>query len=335
MLLEPIVDFPFVSDADRAHAVAFQLLPFIRELIEGPTPLHLIEKPSPGTGATLLVDVLAFPALGRPLPTITEGRDEDEWRKRITAKLLTGPSILLLDNLRRRIDSAALSAAITSPAWEDRVLGRSEIARLTVRCAWVATGNNPALSSEIARRSIRIRIDAKVDRPWLREGFRHPDLRAWVQQNRGLLAWAALTLGRAWIAAGRPCAKTKLLGMFESWTKAVGGIFEVAGIPGFLGNAEEFYESSDVEAAVWRSLVNAWWDKHHDAEVGVSELWEMVSPENGDGIDLDLGKGNEKSQRTRLGVLLREQRDRHYGRLRIAAGGKRKGAQQWRLLEEQ
>jgi hypothetical protein len=334
-LLEPLIDFPFVSNADRAHACAFGLLPFVRELIAGPTPLHLIEKPSPGTGATLLVDILAFPALGRPLPTITEGRDEDEWRKRITAKLLTGPSLLLLDNLRRRLDSAALSAAITSPAWEDRILGRSEIARLPVRCAWVATANNPALSNEIARRSVRSRIDAKVDRPWQRGDFRHPDLRSWLRENRAQLVWAALTLGRAWIAAGKPPGQAKPLGMFESWTQTIGGILEVGGIPGFLENSEEFYEASDVEAAAWRALVEEWWRRYADAEVGVSELMDIVVPEGGgDCIDLDLGKGSEKSQQTRFGVLLRQQRDRRYGQMRIVRGGKRKGSQLWRLVEE-
>jgi putative DNA primase/helicase len=94
-LREPLTDFPFVSGADRAHAIAFGLLPFVRELIDGSTPLHLFEKPSPGAGAGLLVDVLAFPSLGRSLPTITEGRDEDEWRKRITSLLINGPSIVL------------------------------------------------------------------------------------------------------------------------------------------------------------------------------------------------------------------------------------------------
>ena len=28
-------------------------------MIDGPTPLHLIEKPSPGSGATLMVDAVA------------------------------------------------------------------------------------------------------------------------------------------------------------------------------------------------------------------------------------------------------------------------------------
>jgi putative DNA primase/helicase len=49
-------DFPFTGDAERAHVVALLLLGFLRGMIDGPTPLHLIEKPTPGTGATLMVD---------------------------------------------------------------------------------------------------------------------------------------------------------------------------------------------------------------------------------------------------------------------------------------
>ncbi len=94
-------DFPFIGNAEMAHAVAALLLPFAREMIDGPTPLHLVEKPTPGTGATLLTDMLAWPATGRPMPAMTEGRCEDEWRKRITAKLRRGSPYLLLDNLRR------------------------------------------------------------------------------------------------------------------------------------------------------------------------------------------------------------------------------------------
>src|SRR5262249_4527874 len=71
---ELLGDFPFTAEAERAHAVALLLLPFLRSLIQGPTPLHLIEKPTPGTGAGLLVEVLLFPALGHSLPIMTEGR---------------------------------------------------------------------------------------------------------------------------------------------------------------------------------------------------------------------------------------------------------------------
>ncbi len=75
---ELIGEFPFVGDAERAHAIALLLLPFARDLIDSATPFHLIEKPSPGTGATLLVDMLSYPAIGHAITAMTEGRDEDE-----------------------------------------------------------------------------------------------------------------------------------------------------------------------------------------------------------------------------------------------------------------
>ena len=149
-------------------------------MIDGPTPLHLIEKPTPGTGATLMVDAIATILTGAGASVMTEGRDDEEWRKRVTAKLRQIPSIVLIDNLRQKLDSAAVAAALTAPFWEDRILGASEMARLPIRCVWIATGNNPEFSNEMARRLVRIRLDAHVERPWQRAGFRHPDLMTWV-----------------------------------------------------------------------------------------------------------------------------------------------------------
>ena len=329
ILVELLGDFPFVDQPEIAHSVALLLLPFVRELIKGPTPLHLIEKPSPGTGASLLVDVITRSALGRPVAAITEGRDEDEWRKRITSLLRGGPTVVLIDNLRSRLESSALSAVITQNLWEDRLLGRSEQVRLPVRCAWVATGNNPALSSEIARRTVRIRLDAKQDRPWLREGFRHPNLPQWATDNRDLLVWSALVLIKAWLQDGRPKGSSRVtLGMFEGWASVMGGILAVAGIDGFLGNLDEFYEESDTEGAIWRSFVEAWAEKFGDREVGVANLWSLTNEMD---QPLDLGDKGDRSQKIRLGIMLKNMRDRRFHGWQISAGGKVKGAQQWRL----
>ena len=167
ILEELLVDFPFTSQSEIAHAVALLLLPFIREVIDGPTPLHLIEAPTPGSGKGLLTWVLTYLFIGNFVALMTEGRDEDEWRKRITAKLRRGPSVIIIDNLRRRLDSAAVASALTSLIWEDRLLGQSETLNLPIRAAWIVNGNNPALSAEMSRRAVRIRLDPKHDRPWL------------------------------------------------------------------------------------------------------------------------------------------------------------------------
>lgn len=302
---ELLGDFPFVNDGELAHAVAVLLLPFARDLVSGATPLHLIEKPTAGTGATLLADMLNWPATGRPISTMTEGRDEDEWRKRITAKLRRGSQFVLIDNIRRRLDSAALSAAITSPIWEDRIIRTSQTVQIPIRCVWLATGNNPAVSFEIARRTIRIRLDASLERPWLRTGFKHPRLKTWTIENRGRLVSAALTMIRAWLAAGcPPCSHT--LGMFENWSEVVGGILDVSKIKGFLSNLGDFYSQSDAESAGWRSFMTAWWEKFGVGEVTVAQLFPLVAADS----CLTLGDGSEQSQRVVLGKMLAASRDR-------------------------
>ena len=76
----------------------------------------------------------------------------------------------------------------------------------------MASGNNTRLSRELIRRTLWCRLDAKVDAPWERQGFRHPNLTLWAKAHRGELVGAALTLCQAWIAAGRPVGK-RTLGM--------------------------------------------------------------------------------------------------------------------------
>ena len=330
LLNELLGDFPFADVSDKAHAFALMIQPFVRDLIAGPTPLHLIEKPAPGTGATLLAETLFCPAIGHAIAAMSEGRDEDEWRKRITAKLIAGPSAVLIDNLRRPLDSSALSIAITTGLWEDRFLGRSEIIQIPVHCAWVATGNNPRLSNEIARRTIRIRLDAMVDQPWRRNGFRHPKLREWALQNRADLVWALLVIAQSWIASGRPMPKQNItLGQFESWSEVIGGILENAGIRGFLSNLSAFYEASDIEGETLRRFVSLWWETHSGKEIGISDLWKIV---DANGIEINLGQGNERSQKTRLGILLVKLRDRQFGSFRITEGPSKNGARTWRLV---
>ncbi len=326
---EILADFPFVSDADKAHAVALFVLPYVRDLIgDDPTPGHLIEAPTPGSGKSLLADVATYPFAGRAVSTVTEAKDDDEWRKRLTAQLKERRAVIVLDNIVRPLDSGALASALTTSVWEDRILGKNETIRVPVRCVWVATGNNVTLSTELARRFIRIRIDPRMDRPFQREGFRHNPLRTWVHRHRSGLVWAALVLAQGWLCAGSPEAASKPLGGYERWSRVLAGILEHAGIPGFLANANELYEAADHEGALWRTLVAAWWDRHRNEEVTSKELFEIA-----EGIDgLVSTRGNERSQRTAFGRKLGKQHDRVFGKYQVVSTGTKKRAKVWRLL---
>ena len=336
LLLDDMLgDFPFVGEAERAHVLALLLLPFLRPMIKGPTPLHLIEKPEAGTGATLMVDAIAIVTTGSSVNVMVEGRDDEEWRKRLTAKLREIPSLVLIDNLRRVLDSAPLAAALTAPVWDDRILGKSENVHFPIRCTWIATGNNPQFSNEMARRLVRIRLDAETDQPWLRDGFRHENLLGWVRENRGRLVAACLTLGRAWIAAGSP-RHARTIGSFEEWSHVIGGVLEVAGVPGFLGNLKETYQTTNAEGSAQSVFIAAWWDRHGPQPVGTAELFDLaVTCDPG----LPLGEGSERSQRTKLGMIVSRLRDRVFrigeATVRMKALGIRHQAQKWALLPQQ
>jgi hypothetical protein len=328
LLLEDLLgDFPFVSESDRAHAMAAILLPFARRMIHGCTPLHLVEAPSPGSGKGLLSAVLANFALVNQSPGImTLGRSEEETRKSITACLLAGPPLVLLDNVRS-IRSAQLAAALTAETWTDRVLGHSQMVELPNKAIWIATGNNPNLSLEIARRCVRIRLDAKTDRPWLRdpESFQHHPLMTWVASNRARLIRAALILIRAWVAAGRPPAK-RTLGSFEEWAQVIGGILAYLGIPGFLSDLEDLYEAADAEGQEWRAFIAAWWEKYQDLPVDAGQLLDLATQR--ELLGSIIGDKGARSQRIRLGRALGAARDRRFGDLCLRVLWDKKSKQQ-------
>jgi hypothetical protein len=327
ILDELLADFPFVTDADRAHAVALMLVTFVRSVIDGPTPLHMPRASTPGTGKGLLTDVCLLPATGGLQSRMAVGRDEDEMRKRLTALLIEGRAVALLDNLPQTqvLESAALAAALTSQIWSDRLLGASRTVTAKVRCVWVATGNNPLLSTELARRSVGISLDADMEEPWLRVRWKHPYLRRWARDNRPRLVWACLTLVRAWQAAGCPPGQL-VLGEYESWSEVVGGVLTEAGIGGFLSNLREFYSEADVEQGALRSFVEGWAESYPATDVTAANLLSRALA-----ADLDLGRGEEQSQKTRLGLLLRRNRGRVFGPWRIVEAGKYQGAKLWKL----
>jgi len=248
-------DFPFASQADRANAWALLLTPLVRTAFEGPTPLFLIDKPSPGTGATLLARLAALTASGEEAVT-PPPEDEAEARKVVTAALLQDQPVVIFDDvpvLRLR----TLSRLLTAETWKARLLGSNRLAQLQNLITWVATGNNVSLGADLARRVAWIRLDAKHWRPWEREGFLHPELLSYVRKERGRIIWALLTLVRHYFVRGCLQATVPTMGGFENWAYLVGGVLAACGIEGFLKNRERLYEEADQQLAGWPEFLRA------------------------------------------------------------------------------
>lgn len=314
---ELLGDFPFADEASAAHALAAVLQPFVRPLIDGPTPIYLIDAPAPGTGKGLLADVLSVVSAGAPAAVMALGRDEDEIDKRITALLLRGSPAILLDNVTE-LRSSALAAVLTTTTWRGRRLGRSEMIEVPNAALWLATGNNVALSDELTRRAVPVRLDAGVEQPEARTGFRHPDLLAWARERRRPLVEACLSLVRAWVDAGMPRG-SGTLGRFEGWAAVLGGILEVAGVPGFLGGRDRLHAEADRETREWCAVCAAWWEAHGGRTVTAGDVFTLCR-ERGLLLDVWAGRSALGAQQ-RLGHALASRRDRVYAGFAIRSAG--------------
>ena len=313
-----LCDFPFVSKAGQAHAIALLLQRFLRPTILGPTPLFLIHAPARGTGKGLLAEVLSLITIGQPAPVMVLTNEDSESEKRITALLMAGAQLILLDNVTA-LKSPTLAAALTAQEWQGRVLGKSQIVNVPNRATWMATGNNVELSDELVRRSISIRLDAGMEHPEERKDFRHPDLLTWVQENRAELVSTCLSIIKAWIQAGQPCG-TRTLGRYEGWASKMGGLLEFCGISGFLEEQELLYRESDKQTQGWIALCEGWHEEHKEHPVTAKDLFEVAKTRQ---VLLEVWAGRKDiAAQQRFGHALSAHRDRVFGHFRIRQSGR-------------
>ena len=319
LLRELLTDFPFSPhESGFAHTLAALLLPFVRPMIDGPTPLHLIEAPTRGSGKGLLSDVIAYVTVGGAAGVMVQPKDGDEFEKRVTSILLEGTRLILLDNVHT-LKGEALAAALTSAVWRGRRLGKSEMLTLPNEALWLSTGNNVTLDDDMPRRIIPIRLDPGVERPEERSGFKHPDLLAWIKANRPALVAACLSLVEAWKAAGRPRG-TARLGSFESWAATIGGILEVAGVPGFLTGRAELYETANAEPQEWAALLEALHRHHGSESIGARDVLTAMKALD---VCSDYWEGKQQGSAVRrVGRAVSQRRDRVFGGYRIRLAGK-------------
>jgi hypothetical protein len=324
-LLEIICDFPFVEDSDRANALGLIFTLPLRPTITGNVPMAAITAPAPGTGKSLLTEIVSLLGTGKVAPMAGLPRDDDELKKFITSRLIAGDRLITFDNLELPLWGPSLSRALTCTTWDDRVLGQSMTIQLPQRAVWIANGNNLKLRGDLPRRTFPIRLDAKLAKPWERKDFKRRDLRDWVLRWRGDFLSAILTLGRAWFVAGKPEPKNPLpvMGGFEGWSKTIGGILSFAGVDGFLGNLKQFHDEADLEGPEWESFLNAWDEAIGDIPKTCQEVagilrenseFAATLPDNLQDVLKDPNRSFERS----LGRALARKEKRPYGEKNLA-----------------
>jgi putative DNA primase/helicase len=226
-------------------------------------PVYLIAADTPGTGKSYLVDVIAMIADGRLCPVITASKNVEETEKRLGSMLLNGVSIVSLDNCTHDLGGELLCQITERPVVKIRILGRSEMPDCECHTALFATGNNITFKGDMVRRGLKCNLEALDERPELRE-FQQDTLEV-AAVNRGTYVAAALTIVRAYLAAGSPSV-CRPFGSYAAWSRMVRSPLVWLGEPDPTGSLDEIREE-DVELTNIREFVGLWSD--YELDLGV------------------------------------------------------------------
>lgn len=217
-LWQPFRQFPLVDDVDRSVVLQGLLTAALRASLPTAPGIGL-DAPAAGSGKTLLARCIGMLATGTDPAILPPADGDDETRKRLFAALREGHRVVLWDNVREPLGCASLDAFLTAPNFADRILGSSQTASMPNRALFIATGNNLRLSSDTCRRVLLARLDPMMEKPYTRDFDFDPA--QMVATHRLNYVIAALTIIRAYIAAGSPKAASGRTASFETWDDLV------------------------------------------------------------------------------------------------------------------
>ncbi|OQB85182.1 MAG: hypothetical protein BWX88_02021 [Planctomycetes bacterium ADurb.Bin126] len=315
VLHDLVADFPFKTEADRQNFFGLLLTPLIAPAIEGNRPMHLLNAPLERTGKSKLVnEVFGGVITGRDTPSMQITDREEEREKRILAMLFQGETLMHLDNLPAYIDSPALASLLTTQRFLGRLLGYSRNVSLPNNLTIVGTGNNVQASGEIAKRIVPIMIEPTSANPEARTDFQHPDIRAYVRQQRRTVLECLLGLVENWLAAGRPKHANRL-GGFETWSETVGGILQVNGLRVWRTNEAEWRCRANTGGGEMLRFVELWHERFGPVEVVPKDLLNLAEQEE---LFASLfARRNPQAIATAFGRMLQRHADTPVGNWRI------------------
>src|SRR5262249_54715865 len=151
-------------------------------------PMFATTAPTPGTGKTLLSTLPAYIATGRGPTLMAHERNEDEAKKRILALLYEGSVVTVIDNIDEPLKSDSLCTVLTNLTSDGRLLGATKMLKVSAATTWVATGNNLSVEGDLTRRVLMCELDANMEHPEERSGFKIKKLEDHVREKRGELA---------------------------------------------------------------------------------------------------------------------------------------------------
>jgi len=249
-------EFPFKGGVDRAVALSGLITPVVRGAFLV-APLHIARAPGPGSGKSYLWDTASAIAIGNLMPVMGAGADEEELEKRLAADLRGSPPLISIDNVNGELGGSALCQVLERPSVKMRILGKSEMVWIEAGATtFYGTGNNITIVGDLCRRVLTLVLDPQLENPELRKFSGNP-VRT-VLENRGAYIAAALTICRAYIAAGRPNPVDRLAS-YEDWSDTVASALVWLGEENPI-NSVELVRKDDPVTGALRAVLSAWAD---------------------------------------------------------------------------
>jgi hypothetical protein len=245
--------FPFKDSASKVRAIAHLLTPYVQSLIgwRRKNPLWLFTATGPRAGKDYLAMISPILHEGVAIqdPPVEE---ESEFKRRITAAILSGRRFQHFANCRGELNSPTLEAAITSEFWSDRVVGSSEAPIMSNEIIYSMSYNGELpITRDLVLRARRVQLDpSNPSNPSIEENpfvsnsreFRIPNLHARVASfeplrddsdgrtalcRRNILA-ALRALVNHWVKSRS--TRSPVFTSFPDWARVVGGIMLACGL---------------------------------------------------------------------------------------------------------
>ncbi|GHU47700.1 hypothetical protein FACS1894200_03500 [Spirochaetia bacterium] len=213
-------DLPY-ANPDVQSLLAYALTVITRGGYDGITPSIAISAPQSRTGKSLLSEILYIALTGKP-PSMTQDGKDEELEKKLIAHILAGSESILFDNVAigRTFNSPNVASIITAGAYSGRLLGQNKTIEAKLNAIIGFTGNNLQLSTELANRSIYIKLEPRTetDKP----SFKHPDIKTYAKENQALFVSCILSIAKAALTSNTK--NTIYFQGFVEWENVVGKI---------------------------------------------------------------------------------------------------------------
>lgn len=332
-----IKDFEFTDEESKTAVISAILTGVTRRLLPS-APAFCFDAPKRGSGKTLLANTIGGIITGDAITTINHGSDEAEFSKRIDSILFRGDPVINIDNIEIPVAGDTICSILTNESHNPRILGKSEQPKVETNILIMFTGNNVCFKGDMVRRVLISRIDPKCSNP--EERTFTVDIKEYSRSHRKELVTAALTIIRAYHAAGRPNLNIPNYGSFETWCRfARNPLVWIEKVDPC--KSREKVKDSDPVSANLKELLEAWHGVYRTAIKTAKEVAEDVrtkfnsqprTPEQErliDIVEVIAVDNNGIVNNRRLGNFIAKYRDRFEGNFRFVQAGEFRRVQRY------